>query len=76
MAQRLVLVDSEELTALIFGTCDENAKRIEEHFGVRISNRHPENSAGDALVVDGEDREAVERAAISLEYQLSLYSKV
>lgn len=72
MAQKLVLVDSEELTALIFGTCDENARRIEERFGVRISNRHPENSMGDAIVVDGEDHRQVERAAISLEYLIRM----
>ncbi|MBQ8350956.1 MAG: PhoH family protein [Clostridia bacterium] len=68
MAQQLVLMDSEQLTAIIFGTCDENAKRIEERFGVRISNRHPDNSAGDALLIDGESKENVERAACVLKY--------
>ncbi len=68
MAQKLVLVESEQLTALIFGTCDENARRIEERFGVRISNRHPENKSGDALVIDGALQENVERAAHTLQY--------
>ena len=68
MAQQLVLMDSEQITAIIFGTCDENAKRIEERFGVRISNRHPDNSAGDALLIEGESRDNVERAACVLKY--------
>ena len=68
MAQQLVLMDSEQLTAIIFGTCDENVKRIEQRFDVRISNRHPDNSAGDALQIDGEDKENVERAARVLKY--------
>lgn len=68
MAQQLVLMDSEQITAIIFGTCDENAKRIEERFGVRISNRHPDNSAGDALLIEGESRDNVDRAACVLKY--------
>lgn len=68
MAQKLVLTDSEQLTSVIFGTCDENAKRIEEQFAVRISNRHPENAMGDALVIDGADPENVSRAARVLTY--------
>lgn len=63
MAQQLVLVDSQQLTASIFGARDENARRIEERFGVRISNRHPEGTDGDAITVDGESRADVERAA-------------
>jgi phosphate starvation-inducible PhoH-like protein len=68
MAQQLVLMDSEQITAIVFGTCDENVKRIEERFGVRISNRHPDNSAGDALLIEGENKEHVERAACVLKY--------
>ena len=68
MAEKLVLVDSEELTALIFGPCDENARRIEESFSVRIQNRHPENNGGDALVIEGPKREDVEKAACAINY--------
>ncbi len=72
MAQQLVLVDSQQLTASIFGARDENARRIEERFGVRISNRHPEGTDGDAIVVDGEHRADVERAASVLRYLLRM----
>ena len=72
MAEQLVLTESEQLTAVIFGTCDENARRIEQQFGVRISNRHPENDMGDALVVEGPNPEAVEQAARVLRYLLRM----
>ena len=68
MAQQLVLMDSEQLTAIVFGTCDENVKRIEERFAVRIANRHPDNSTGDALLIEGESKEQVDRAARVLNY--------
>lgn len=68
MAERLVLTDSEQTTAAIFGACDENARRIEDAFHVRIANRHPENREGDALVITAEDAEDVGRAVRVLEY--------
>ena len=68
MAQQLVLMDSEQLTAIVFGACDENVKRIEERFAVRIANRHPDNSTGDALLIEGESKEQVDRAARVLNY--------
>lgn len=68
MAEKLVLVESEELTALIFGPCDENARRIEECFSVRILNHHPENNGGDALVIEGPNCEDVEKASCALNY--------
>ncbi len=68
MAQQLVLMETEQFTAILFGPCDENARRIEARFGVRISNRHPSNQTGDALLIEGEARDAVEKAACVLEY--------
>lgn len=68
MAQQLVLLDSNLSTASIFGTCDENARRIEGHFGVHISNRQVGGDAGDALLVEGENKSDVERAARVIKY--------
>ncbi len=62
MAQKLLLLESDQTTASVFGARDENIEKIEAAFSVRISNRHPENSDGDALLIDG-THEAVERAA-------------
>ena len=66
MAQKLILLASDQLTATVFGARDENVDKIEEAFSVRISNRHPENSDGDALLIEGEDAERVERAAVAI----------
>ena len=68
MAQQFVLVESEQLTAALLGTCDRYARLIEERFDVRISNRHPANSYGDALLVEGEKQENVAAAALVLDY--------
>ncbi len=62
MAQKLLLMESDQTTAAIFGARDENIEKIETAFSVRIANRHPENSDGDALLIEG-DREDAERAA-------------
>ncbi len=66
MPEQLVLTDSEHLTAAVFGARDCHAKKIEERFSVRILNRHPDNAAGDALLVEGPSRDGVERAAVAL----------
>ena len=68
MPQQILLTDSEQTTAVIFGPCDRNIKRIEQQFDVRISNRHPENEMGDALIVDGQDGDAVAKAYRVLGY--------
>ena len=66
MAQKLVLLGSDQITATIFGARDENIDKIERAFSVRISNRHPENSDGDALLVEGDTQSSVERAAVAI----------
>ena len=66
MAQKLILLESDQLTATVFGARDENIDKIERAFSVRISNRHPESSDGDALLVEGDASEGVERAAVAI----------
>ena len=68
MAQKLVCIRDGAVTAAIFGTGDENARRIEERFAVRLENRSGGCDAGDAVTVTGEDPALVERAARVLEY--------
>ena len=67
MAEKLVMTNSEEATASIFGAFDINVKIIEDSFGVRISNRSKSTDHGDCIIVTGED-EAADRAARTLEY--------
>ena len=67
MAEKLVMTNSEEATASIFGAFDINVKIIEDSFGVRISNRSKSTDHGDCIIVTGEE-EAADRAARTLEY--------
>ena len=67
MTERIVMTNSDESTAAIFGTFDSNARIIERAFDVRISNRNSSSSDGDAIVVTG-DAENADMAARTLEY--------
>ncbi len=43
------------MTAKIFGSYDKNVRRLEDSFGVRITNRNSDEAFGDVIVIDGED---------------------
>ncbi len=66
--ERIVNADRVEDLISVFGSFDENIKRVEEALGVTITNR------GTDLKVLGEE-EAVDKAARTLEGLLSLASK-
>ena len=67
MTEKIVMTNSSEATAAIFGFFDENVRKIESTFDVRISNRNKDSDHGDAIVVSGE-RENVDKAVRTLEY--------
>ncbi|MBR2465521.1 MAG: PhoH family protein [Clostridia bacterium] len=67
MAERIVMTSSSEATSAIFGAFDKNVKRIESEFGVHIFNRSGGPEFGDAIVINGEEREAAMAARV-LEY--------
>ena len=67
MAEKIVMTNSDESTAAIFGSFDSNIRKIENTFDVRISNRNSSVNDGDAIVVSGES-ESAEKAAKVLEY--------
>ncbi len=67
MAERLVMTNSEECTAALFGAFDINAKIIEDNFAVRISNRNQSADHGDAIIITG-DADGCDKAARTLEY--------
>lgn len=66
--ERIILTDSIDQTAAIFGSFDSNIAIVERAFGVRIVNRDTEKTAGDAIVISGSDPEAVNSAATAVEY--------
>ncbi len=68
MPQRTIAMRDGGVTAAIFGTGDENARRIEERFSVRLENRLGGYEEGDTVTVTGTDEADVERAARVLEY--------
>ena len=68
MADRIVNVDRVEDLVAVFGSFDENVRRIEDALGVTIVNR------GNELKVTG-DEEAADKAVRTLEGLLSLAAK-
>ena len=68
MPEKIILTDSPEQTAALFGELDVNLEKLEKTFGVVIKSRDSINTAGDAVSVSGSDMSAVERAADALAY--------
>ncbi len=67
MTEKIVMTNSSEATAAIFGSFDANVRKIERAFDVRISNRNTKTDDGDAIVISGEKINA-DKAARTLEY--------
>ena len=69
MPEKIVTTQSGAVTSLIFGTCDENVRKIENRFSVRISNSSLTSmNEGDAIFVSGDRADSVALAATVLEY--------
>ena len=67
MTEKVVYTASSAVTAILFGTCDVHARRLEEQFGVTLSNHSAEDGRdGDVITVKGEES-AVEKAVAALE---------
>ena len=62
MIQRVIRIENAETTAAIFGAYDVNTRLIEGRFGVGLHNKSGEDGS-DAVVITGEDQEAVNAAA-------------
>ena len=67
MSEAIVMTQSNEATASLFGAFDTNIKIVESAFGVRVSNRNKDTDSGDAIVVSGEAAD-VKAAVRVLEY--------
>ncbi|MBR2930331.1 MAG: PhoH family protein [Clostridia bacterium] len=65
--EKIVLTQSHEATAALFGAFDSNVRMIERAFDVRIGNRGESEEMGDALSVTGEAGD-VTHAVRVLEY--------
>ncbi len=69
MQEKIILTDTAEQTSKLFGVCDSNISRIEEAFGVSVTNRETDKTCGDAVVIRG-DSTGVEKASYVIEYLL------
>ena len=67
VSEAIVMTQSNEATASLFGAFDANIKIVENAFGVRVSNRNNDPDSGDAIVVSGEVHD-VKNAVRVLEY--------
>ena len=72
MEQKTVKIGNPDKTAAIFGSCDENVKLIEKKFGVDIHNKEVDD--GDAVLISGNDAEAVKNAAAVFAYLVDVAS--
>ena len=69
MQEKIILTDTAEQTSKLFGVCDSNISRIEEAFGVSVTNRETDKTCGDAVIIRG-DSTGVEKASYVIEYLL------
>ena len=68
MYEKTLLTDTALQTATLFGNFDRNIAAVEKAFGVSIANRDTEKTAGDAVVIWGEDSDSVLAAYTAMEY--------
>ena len=67
VSEAIVMTQSNEATASLFGAFDANIKIVENAFGVKIFNRNNDSEIGDAIVISGEAAD-VKSAVTVLEY--------
>ncbi len=70
MEQKIIKIETSELTARLFGSFDINTRMLEGAFDVSIKNRSGDE--GDAVLVSGSNPDGVSRAARALERLLAL----
>ncbi|MBQ9747518.1 MAG: PhoH family protein [Clostridia bacterium] len=68
MYEKTLFTDTAEQTAALFGNFDRNVTAIENAFGVSVTNRQTDKALGDAIVIHGENTDAVLQAHAALEY--------
>ncbi len=68
VVQRVLYSDSLDQTALLFGSYDCHSTQIEKEYRVQICAKDDESAAGNAIVISGNEEEAVERAYRVMKY--------
>ncbi len=68
MPEKIILTDSVEQTAKLFGELDVNLEKLESAFQVTIKSCDSINTKGNAINIKGADLDSVEKAADALGY--------
>ncbi len=72
MYEKTLITNTAEETAILFGNFDRNMTVLEKAFGVSVSNKQSTTTAGDSILIRGEDSDAVLGAHAALEYLKSM----
>ena len=71
MSSKIIKIESPDVLATVFGSCDSNVKIIEKKFGVAVHNRIAD-SGEDVIVVSGDQDTAVSQAASAVAYLVKM----
>jgi len=71
VSSKVIKIESPDVLATVFGSCDSNVKIIEKKFGVAVHNRIAD-SGEDVVVVSGDQDTAVSQAASAVAYLVKM----
>lgn len=74
MYEKIIFTSSADMTASLFGNFDCNASQVERAFHVSVSNRESDKGPGDAVIIRGEDSDALLGAVSVMEYLCKMIS--
>ncbi|MBR2432739.1 MAG: PhoH family protein, partial [Clostridia bacterium] len=71
MANKIIKVESADIIASVFGSCDANVKLIERKFGVSVHNRVADDGS-DVIIVSGDDEGYLGSATEAIRYLVKM----
>ncbi len=71
MANKVIKVESADIIASVFGSCDANVKLIEKKFGVSVHNRVADDGS-DVIIVSGDDEGYLGSATEAIRYLVKM----
>ena len=71
MANKIIKVESADIIASVFGSCDANIKLIEKKFGVSVHNRVADDGS-DVIIISGEDEGFLSNATEAIRYLVKM----
>ena len=71
MANKIIKVESADIIASVFGSCDVNIKLIEKKFGVSVHNRVADDGS-DVIIISGDDEGFLSNATEAIRYLVKM----